>query len=151
MKTFKVVVDGQAYTVQVEEVKGESSSKGEEAIKKAEPPKPSTTENYAAVPAGPEAPKEEVIKETKSESSEKPETKTAPPAGGISLKAPMPGSVLEVRVSEGDKVEEGDVLLILEAMKMENELTASQAGTVEKLLVNKGDTVENDQTLIILT
>ncbi len=150
MKTFKVVVDGQAYTVQVEELKDETGSK-EEAVKQADPPKTISTGKTAGSPAETAPVKEEAAEEKKPKDTGETEAAAKPAAGGISLKAPMPGSVLEVRVEEGDKVEEGDVLLILEAMKMENELTASQAGTVEKILVSKGDTVDNEETLIILS
>jgi biotin carboxyl carrier protein len=63
----------------------------------------------------------------------------------------MPGSILEVKVNVGDNVNEGDVLVVLEAMKMENELTASQSGTVGQVLVKKGDTVNSGDPLIVLT
>lgn len=64
------------------------------------------------------------------------------------LKAPMPGLVIKVEVSVGDAVEAGQGLAIVEAMKMENELTAPGAGTVTAVHVDAGDTVEKDQVLI---
>ena len=64
------------------------------------------------------------------------------------LKAPMPGMILEIRVNEGDTVQKGDVLLILEAMKMENVIKASHDGNIEKIHVTKGQTVEKNQLLI---
>jgi glutaconyl-CoA decarboxylase len=86
----------------------------------------------------------------KSAASEKPAP--APTVdGGFTVKAPMPGSVLDVKVSVGDQAAEGDVLVVLEAMKMENELTAPQAGTVKQVLVKKGDTVNSGDPLIILS
>lgn len=63
----------------------------------------------------------------------------------------MPGSVIDIAVKPGDSVREGDVLLILEAMKMENEITASQAGTVVKIDVQIGDTVDGGETLMVLS
>jgi glutaconyl-CoA/methylmalonyl-CoA decarboxylase subunit gamma len=72
-------------------------------------------------------------------------------AGGITVKAPMPGSVLEVKVKVGDVVKDGAVLLVLEAIKMENELTAAQAGTVSRVMVKKGDTVNSGDPLIMLS
>lgn len=64
------------------------------------------------------------------------------------LIAPMPGMVLEIKVHEGDTVEEGSTLLILEAMKMENVLKGTASGIVKKVLVEKGEAVEKGQALI---
>ena len=62
----------------------------------------------------------------------------------------MPGNILDVKVSNGTAVKAGQVLVILEAMKMENEIVAPQDGTVASINVNKGDTVEAGQTIITL-
>jgi propionyl-CoA carboxylase alpha chain len=67
------------------------------------------------------------------------------------LTAPMPGSVVETYVSSGDEVEEGQLLLILEGMKMEHRITAPQAGTVTGLLVSQGEQVDNGQLLVTLS
>jgi len=138
LKTFKVTVDGQSYTVEVEELTQQinklSADKAERDADK----------NPAATTA---------LKETKrtpQQSGHKKETKSAAGSSGLSVKAPMPGSIIEIKVKEGDIVNDGDVLLILEAMKMENELTASQSGTVAQILVKKGDTVNSGDPLIIL-
>ncbi|UII22929.1 acetyl-CoA carboxylase biotin carboxyl carrier protein subunit [Fulvivirga ligni] len=64
------------------------------------------------------------------------------------IKAPMPGLILQVNVSEGDEVKEGDALMILEAMKMENVLKAPGDGTVKVVNVAQGDSVEKNQVLI---
>lgn len=71
-------------------------------------------------------------------------------AGSVSVDAPMPGNILDIKVSNGASVKAGDVLVILEAMKMENEIVAPQDGTVASINVNKGDTVEAGQTLVSL-
>ena len=69
--------------------------------------------------------------------------KAAPaPAGGNAVKAPMPGTILDVKVQNGQRVKKGQVLVILEAMKMENEIQAPCDGTVSGLNVRKGDSVE---------
>ena len=60
----------------------------------------------------------------------------------------MPGNILDVKVKEGDQVKENDLLLILEAMKMENEIFAPQDGTVASINVHKGDTVNSGDTLV---
>ncbi|NJX17348.1 biotin/lipoyl-containing protein, partial [Tamlana crocina] len=64
------------------------------------------------------------------------------------IKAPMPGLILDVLVEEGQKVKEGDYLLVLEAMKMENTLTAPRDGVVKSVSVKKGETVDKSQLLI---
>ncbi len=64
------------------------------------------------------------------------------------IKAPMPGLVLEISVSEGQEVKENDTLLILEAMKMENVLTSPRDGTIESISVKKGDAIDKNQLLI---
>ncbi|MEG9328367.1 biotin carboxyl carrier protein [Salinimicrobium catena] len=64
------------------------------------------------------------------------------------IKAPMPGLILDVQVKEGDEVQEGDYLLVLEAMKMENTLTAPRDGVVKSVTVKKGETVDKNQLLI---
>lgn len=64
------------------------------------------------------------------------------------IKAPMPGLVLDIKVSVGDTVEKGDSILVLEAMKMENVLKSPTEGVVKEVHVNKGDAVEKNQLLI---
>jgi len=66
------------------------------------------------------------------------------------IKAIMPGKVIEVLVGEGDEVQEGDVVLVLEAMKMENELRADRGGVVKQVAVAKGDDVELGQVLVVI-
>ena len=69
-------------------------------------------------------------------------------AGAVEVKAPMPGNILDVKVAAGASVKAGDVLVILEAMKMENEIVAPQDGTVASINVHKGDTVNSGDTLV---
>ena len=68
--------------------------------------------------------------------------------GEYYLKAPMPGLVISIPVSDGMEVAEGDVLVILESMKMQNELKSPKAGVVSRVRVNQGDNVERKQTLM---
>ena len=69
-------------------------------------------------------------------------------SGEFHLKAPMPGMVVTVPVSEGQKVLKGDVLIILESMKMQNELTSPRDGVISRMRVKQGDSVERKQTLL---
>jgi len=69
---------------------------------------------------------------------------------GLEITASLPGSVFKIVAKEGDSVKEGDVLLVLEAMKMEIEIVAPQDGSVSSILVKQGDSVENGQTLVII-
>lgn len=124
MKNYTITVNGTPYNVTVEE--GTSS-----AAPVASAPAPAP----AAAPAPQAAPK----------------AAPAPTAAGsVKVDAPMPGNILDVKVSNGTAVKAGQVLVILEAMKMENEIVAPQDGTVASINVNKGDTVEAGQTIITL-
>lgn len=77
--------------------------------------------------------------------------KAAPaPAGVTPVTAPMPGTILDIKVSQGQAVKAGDVLVILEAMKMENEIKAPSDGTVASIAVSKGEGVDTGATLITL-
>ena len=74
----------------------------------------------------------------------------APVAAPAAAPAPMPGNILDVKVKAGDSVKAGDTLLILEAMKMENEISAPQDGTIASVNVRKGDVVNSGDLLITM-
>ena len=71
-------------------------------------------------------------------------------AAGEVIKSPMPGNILKINVTQGQRVEEGDVLLILEAMKMENEVVATKSGTVAQIVVSSGNVVETGSPLVVI-
>ena len=71
-------------------------------------------------------------------------------AEGTQVTAPMPGNILDVKVKVGDKVENGTALVVLEAMKMENDVVAPVAGTVASINVKKGDTVESGALIAVI-
>lgn len=121
MKNYTITVNGTAYNVTVEE--GTSNAPASQAPVSAPVAAPQ------AAPAKPAAPAS---------------------AGSVKVDAPMPGNILDIKVSNGSSVKAGDVLVILEAMKMENDIVAPQDGTVASINVNKGDTVEAGQTIITL-
>ena len=127
MKRYQITVNGHAYDVAVEEVGGAAP------IAPAAPvaaPAPAPVAAPAAAPAP------------------APAAKPAPAAGANTVNAPMPGNILDVRVSAGQAVKKGDVLVILEAMKMENEIMAATDGTVSAVHVKKGDTVNTNDPLV---
>ena len=126
MKRFNVTVNGKAYDVSVEEM-GASAPAAPVAPAPAAPAP-------AAAPAAPAAPA------------------AAPKAsaGAVQVKAPMPGTILDIKVSAGQQVKKGDVLVILEAMKMENEIMAPQDGTVDAVHVQKGASVNSDDPVVSL-
>ena len=74
----------------------------------------------------------------------------APVAGGEKVSAPMPGTILDVRVSNGASVKKGDILFILEAMKMENEIMAPCDGTIASVSVTKGAAVDSGALLCVI-
>ena len=71
-------------------------------------------------------------------------------AAGEVVKSPMPGNILKINVSQGQAVKEGDVLIVLEAMKMENEIVAPKAGSVAQIAVSKGQVVETGTPLVVI-
>ena len=79
-----------------------------------------------------------------------PASPAAAAVSGTKVISPMPGTILKVNAAEGQAVKAGDVLFILEAMKMENEIVAPCDGTVKQILASKGSTVDTDQILAVL-
>lgn len=97
----------------------------------------------APVAAPVEAPKAE-------EAPAAPAAPAAPTASGTQVKAPMPGTILAVKASAGQAVKAGDVIVVLEAMKMENDIVAPCDGTIKEIVVTKGTTVNTDDILAII-
>ena len=97
----------------------------------------------SATPAAPAAP-------TPAPPAAPPAPAAASALGGEPVKCPMPGTIVSVAVSVGQKVSKGDILVVLEAMKMENEIMAPRDAVVEAVSVNKGDSVESGTVLVVL-
>jgi biotin carboxyl carrier protein len=127
MKNLRITVNGTAYDVQVEELGGNAAA-------------PAAAASAPAAPAPVAAPAP----------AEKPAAKPAAPAGGEAVSSPMPGTIVSVNVQVGQSVKKGEVLLVLEAMKMENEIMAPHDAKVAAVLVNKGDSVETGTPLVSL-
>jgi len=131
MKNYKVTVNGNTYEVDVEEVGGAPVVAAVQVV--APTPRP------APVAPKPPAPK----------AAPAAEAKPAASAGGAeNVLAPLPGTVLSVSVKAGDTVKANQVLLIFEAMKMENEIVATRAGTVKEVFVAKGDMLESGKPVV---
>lgn len=133
MKNYTITVNGTPYNVTVEEGAGAPVAAAPVAAPAAAPaPVAAPAPAPAAAPAAAPAPAAQGT------------------AGSVKVEAPMPGTILDVKVSVGDSVSSGSVLCILEAMKMENEIVAPQDGTVASVNVSKGDSVEAGQVIITL-
>lgn len=120
MKNLRITVNGVAYDVQVEELGADAAP--------------------AAVPAAP-APAKAAAPAPK---------KAAAVGAGEKVAAPMPGTIVSVNVTDGQSVKKGDVLVVLEAMKMENEIKAPVDGSVTSIAVSKGESVDTGATLVTI-
>ncbi len=141
-KQLRVTVEGQTYDVEVEPVGG--GSPGIKSIKpssKSSGSKPTANNNQGSQVQQSSQPSES---STQSSSTEK------PGSTGTTVKAPIAGNVLKVNVSPGDNVNGGEVVMILEAMKMENEITADTGGTVKEVKAAEGASVNSGDPLIII-
>ena len=127
---YKVTLNGRVYEVEVEEDTAMLVDEYE-AYVPAPAPAPVAAAPVAA-PAAPAAPA------------------AAAPVAGESIPSPLPGTILKVNVSAGQAVKEGDVLIVIEAMKMENDILAPRAGTVAQVIAAKGATVNTGDVLVVL-
>jgi len=142
-KRYRIVINGREYEVAVEEL-GAATSNYAQASPVApqaptvqaatQPPAP------AHVPAAPPAPKPTPTAPVA----------PAPPSGGATISAPMPGKILKVLVQPGMQVKKGQNMLILEAMKMENEILAPSDGVVRDVKVKEGDNVNTGDPMVII-
>ena len=132
---YKVTLNNRVYEVEVEQ--GEAMLVDEYELKAP----------AAAAPAAPAAAAAPVA-------AAAPAAPAAPAGGALAagevVKSPMPGNVLKINVTPGQKGNEGDVLLILEAMKMENEVVSTKTGTVAQIVVDKGAVVETGSPLVVI-
>ena len=133
MKKFKVTVNGKAYEVEVEEMGGAPAAAPAPQVAAAPAPAaPAPTP--AAAPAATPAP-----------------AVGGPiPEGDITVKAPMPGKISALKAEAGKAVKRGDIILVLEAMKMQNDITATADGTLHEIRVNPGDNVKTGDVLAVI-
>ena len=126
---YKITLKGRTYEVEVEAGKAMLLSEYEAIVPSAPAAAPAAPAAEAA-PAAPAAP--------------------AVTGAGDAVNAPMPGTILKVNVQNGQAVKEGEVLCILEAMKMENEIMAPKSGTVTQVMVSKGSKVDTGAPLVVI-
>lgn len=128
MRRFNINVNGKAYDVSVEELAAGAA--------------PAAAPAPVAAPAAPAAPVAAPA------AAPAPVAEPAPVAGeGTKVEAPMPGTIIDVKVSVGDTVKAGQPVVVLEAMKMENDIVAPVDGKVTSILVKKGDSVNSNDAI----
>lgn len=129
LRKFKISIDGKEYLVEMEEIGG-------------------VPQAPIAAPVAPAAPVAEAAPTPAPAEPKAPVANT--PAGNDAMLSPMPGTILKLLVNVGDTVQENQALMILEAMKMENEIVAGKAGTVTGIHVQQGDMVNPGEPLITI-
>lgn len=128
LKKFNITVNGNSYEVTAEEIK-------DNITQQSEPVQRVQTQN-----------REKSTPQASPVQKSSPSRRAA--SGGTVIKAPMPGTINDIKVKEGEKVSKGNVLLILEAMKMENEILAPEDGTIASVNISKGASVNTGDVLI---
>jgi len=141
-KKFKITVDGETFEVEVEEIKSKQTI---------------TKINKVSEGLVSSVEREPEVKETKKETASTKNVMSKPTSSTVAnqtktskgvVTAPLPGEILSINVKKGNSVKKGDQLLVIEAMKMENEVFASTGGTIKEIFVKPGDYVETGQKLI---
>ena len=127
---YKVTLNNRVYEVEVEQGEAMLVDEYELAAPAAPAPAVAAAPVAAAAPAAAAAP--------------------VSVAAGEPVKSPMPGNILKINVTQGQQVNEGDVIMILEAMKMENEIVATRSGTIAQIAVSKGAVVETGAVLAVI-
>ena len=143
MKEYKYKINGNTYTVNVGDIEGSevqvavNGTSYTVELEKAAAPKIKPVVRPAVSTPAPAAPVAPVARPS------------GPSVGG-GIKSPLPGVILDIKVKEGDAVKRGQTLLILEAMKMENDIKADHDGVVKQILVGKGESILEGTDLIIV-
>ncbi len=146
---YQYKVKGVDYDVEIEEVEGNVAHVTVNGI-------PFEVELKEPVKATHKAPKVQRVERPASPTAAAPAAaapaaKAAPQAGaGRKVQAPLPGTITEVKVKVGDTVKEGETVIVLEAMKMQNNIEAEASGTITSVLVNQGETVMEGATLVTI-
>ena len=144
MKEYKYKINGNEYNVAVEELEDNKANvtvNGKSyQVEIDRPTQPAVSKPVVTRPAAaPAAP-----------AAAAPAPKAAPAAGGVGIKAPLPGVILDIKVKVGDTIAKGQTVAILEAMKMENNINADREGTVVSINVEKGQSIAEGTDIITL-
>lgn len=123
MKNYEIEVNNEIYRVSVKELSDDADMSNEQAV---------STPN----------------KESKAKKAPESAAHSSASSEGTEVKAPMAGTILNINVSTGQNISQGDILMVLEAMKMENEIVAPADGVVSEIFVHPNDRVESDQVLL---
>lgn len=145
-KKYKITINGREYEVVVEELEGLVGANYSQNFAPLPQVSPAQVPMQQAVPApmpAPQAP-------AQSKPAPAPKPSPAPSAGGTVVSAPMPGKILKVLVQPGAQVKNGQNIMVLEAMKMENEILAPSDGVVREVKVKEGDNVNTGDTLVVI-
>lgn len=152
MKDYSLKINGHSYNVQIDDANEDSTVahvmvngvdyeveiEGAKSVKVSKPqvaPAPKSANSGMIMP---------------STATPSPRLAAVPPSSGYSVKSPLPGTVLGVKVAVGDTVTRGQTLVVLEAMKMENNIDADRGGVVKQILVQQGATVMEGDTLLVI-
>ncbi len=150
MNKYQYTVQGVDYDVEIEEVEGNLAKVSVNGVKfdveLKEPIRPS----HAAVHTKVVAPKAAPSVATPAPAPIQPTQPVAAPGTGTQVKAPLPGTITSINVNVGDKVKDGDTVVVLEAMKMQNNIEAECAGTVTSIVVKQGDSVMEGAVLLTI-
>lgn len=145
-KKYKITINGREYEVVVEELEGLVGANYSQNFAPLSQVSPAQVPMQQAVPApmpAPQAP-------AQSKPAPAPKPSPAPSAGGTVVSAPMPGKILKVLVQPGAQVKNGQNIMVLEAMKMENEILSPSDGVVREVKVKEGDNVNTGDTLVVI-
>ena len=148
MNKFEYKVQGVDYEVEIEEMEGNIAKVSvngipfEVELKQPINPAKAITRPKVVAPVAAAAPAPAP--------AARPVAPAAPAGAGAAVKAPLPGTISSINVKVGDKVNVGDTVLVLEAMKMQNNIEAENSGTVTSILVNQGDSVMEGATLLTI-
>ncbi|CEP77919.1 MAG: biotin/lipoyl-containing protein [Defluviitoga tunisiensis] len=149
-KKFKVTINNKTYEVEVEDIGTELSISEDARTEISRRVEDDTNIKSLEKRKKKEAKKRKEKEVFSKEVNQLSEEMASTSGSEKEVKAPLPGIIIDVFVSEGQKINVGDTLVVIEAMKMENEIPSEYSGTVEKIFVKKGDTVEGDQILMLI-
>jgi biotin carboxyl carrier protein len=149
MKKYRITVNGKTFDVDVEEVGAQKSGHSPVSVPAAVAPAPVVAPAPAPVPAPRVVAAQTPPAQAPAASLATPRT-AAPAGGATAMKSPLPGKILKVMATSGSSWKKGDTLLIIEAMKMENEILAPRDCTVEEVAVESNQTVKTGDLLLKL-